>query len=158
MAPTAQEIVNLYSSRKRLHASRLSQMDEVRAAYEGRLNIPLPELDANERPMVANLLQTGVDQTTMRISSTMPNVTCPPMRDGYEIHEDNADDRRKVIMGWWHMNKLRRMQAKRARWLITYASAPVMILPDPRKRIPVWKERSPRSCLPPPATTCARPT
>lgn len=150
MAPNADQIVNLYSSRKKALAPRFSQMEEVKAAYEGKLDIPLPELDRNERPMVANLIAQGIDQNAMRIVSTMPNVTCPPMRAGYEIHEDNADDRRKAILGWWTMNRLRLIQARRARWLITYASAPAMIRPDPRRRIPFWQARSPRTTLPPP--------
>lgn len=150
MPPTAAEIVNLYNQRKKAHQGRITQMEEVKAAYEGKLDIPLPELDRNERPMVANLISQGIDQNAMRIASTMPNVTCPPMRAGFDVHEDNADDRRRAILGWWTMNKLRRMQSKRSRWLITYSAAPVMIRPHPKKRIPYWQERSPRTSLPPP--------
>ena len=150
MAPTAEQIVNLYSSRKKLHTTRITQMEEVKAAYEGRMDIPLPELDRNERPMVANLIAQGVDQTAMRIVSTMPNVTCPPIKAGFDKHEDNADDRRKAILGWWTMNRLELLQAKRARWLVTYASAPAMIRPHPKRRIPFWHVRDPLTSLPPP--------
>lgn len=150
MAPNAEAIVNLYASRKKALQPRLAQMEEVKNAYEGRLDIPLPELDRNERPMVANLIAQGIDQNAMRIASTMPNVMCPPMRAGFDVHEDNADDRRKALLGFWTMNRLRQLQAKRARWLITYASAPSMIRPDPRRRIPFWHARSPLTALPPP--------
>lgn len=150
MAPTAENVVALYSSRKRALAARISQMEEVRAAYNGKLEIPLPELDRNEKPMVANLIAQGVDQTAMRIVSTMPNVSCPPLRGGFDKHEDNADDRRKAILGWWTMNRLELLQAKRARWLVTYASAPAMIRPDPQRRIPFWHARDPLTALPPP--------
>lgn len=150
MPPEVEQIVNLYQSRKKAHAPRQAQMEEVRRAYNGNMTIPLPELDATEKPMVANLIAQGVDQTAMRIVSTMPNVTCPPMRPGFDRHEDNADDRRKAILGWWTMNRLELVQAKRARWLVTYASAPAMVRPDPRRRIPYWHARDPITALPPP--------
>lgn len=150
MAPNAEAIVNLYSSRKRALQPRMAQMEEVKAAYEGKLDIPLPELDRNERPMVANLIAQGIDQNAMRIASTMPNVSCPPMRAGFDVHEDNADDRRKALLGFWSMNRLRQLMAKRARWLITYASAPCMIRPDVKRRVPMWHARSPLTAMPPP--------
>src|SRR5688572_15632357 len=150
MAPTAEEIVHLYKQRKQAQQPRHSAMEEVRAAYAGELDIPLPELDRNEKPMVANLIAQGVDQTAMRIVSTMPNVVCPPTRPGFDVHEAAADDRRKALMGFWTMNRLELIQSKRARWLITYASAPVMVRPDPRRRVPYWHARDPLSAYPPP--------
>lgn len=155
MPISTDEIVNLYESRKRSLQPRHAQMEEVKAAYNGELDIPLPELDRNERPMVANLIQTGIDQNAMRVVSTMPNVTCPPMRAGYDVHEQNADDRRKALMGFWSMNRLELIQAKRARWLLTYASTPAVILPDPRRRIPIWDVRSPLTAFPPPGDDLA---
>ena len=150
MGPTATEVISLYSQRKKTHQARISAMEEVRRAYNGELDIPLPELNANERPMVANLISQGIDGTAQRIVSTMPNVTCPPMRAGYGKHEDNANERRNALMGFWTQNRLELLQAERARWLITYASAPVMVRPDPRKRIPFWHARTPLTALPPP--------
>jgi hypothetical protein len=148
--PDAAAIVELYSQRKRSYQGRMAQMDEVRRAYNGDLDVPLPELDRNERPMVANLITQGVDQTAMRIVSTMPNVSCPPMRPGFEVHEENANDRRNALMGFWTQNRLELLQARRARWLVTYASAPVMVRPDPRRRMPYWHARSPLTAYPPP--------
>lgn len=153
--PTADEIVSLYSQRKRARQQRTAQMDEVRRAYNGELDIPLPELNTNEKPMVANLITQGVDQTAMRIVSTMPNVTCPSMRPGFDVHDANANDRRNALYGFWTMNRLELLQAKRARWLVTYASAPVMVVPNPKRRIPMWDSRSPLTALPPPGDDLA---
>ena len=150
MAPTTAEIVALYHARRKLHQRRITQMEEVKKAYEGDLELPLPELDRSERPMVANLISQGIDQTANRIVSTMPNVTCPPVRPGFDVHEQNAEDRRQAIYGFWSMNRLNLVQRKRARWLITFASAPVMIRPDPIRRIPLWQARNPMTALPPP--------
>jgi hypothetical protein len=144
------ELANLFFSRRRSMQHRLTRMNEVKAAYEGDISLPLPELARDEKPMVANLISQGVDQTANRIVSTMPNVTCPPIRPGYDIHERNAEDRRNALYGLWSMNRLNLVQRKRARWLITFSAAPVIIRPDPVRGIPVWQARSPLQALPPP--------
>lgn len=150
MAPSASEIVELWSARKKAHQRRLARMDELRRAYCGELDLPLPELNRNERPMVANLIAQGLDQTAMRIVSTMPNVTCPPLRAGMDKWETNAEDRRNAIYSWWTMNDLALIQARRARWLVGYSSAPVIIAPDLRRNVPSWEACDPRMVLPPP--------
>lgn len=147
---TADDVVDLYQNRRRAMQGRIAKMEEIKRAYEGDLNLPLPELARNEKPLVANLIAQGVDQTANRIVSTMPNVECPPMRPGFDTHENNADDRRNALYGFWSMNRLNLIQRKRARWLITFSCAPVMIRPDPVRGIPLWQARSPLQALPPP--------
>ena len=147
---TPDEIVALYQSRRKLLAPRIARMEELRRAYMGDLEIPLPELDRTERPMVANLIAQGLDGTAQRISSTLPNVSCPPTRAGFDNSEERAEARRNVIYGWWSMNNLSKIQRHRARWLVGYSSAPVMIRPDPIRSIPKWQERNPLTALPPP--------
>lgn len=147
---SVEEIVALYSTRKKHHQKRLARMMELRAAYRGEMAIPLPELGRNEKPMVANLVAQGLDGIAQRIASTMPSVSCPPARPGFDNAEQNAETRRNVIYGWWSMNRLNQIQRKRARWLVGYSTAPVVIRPDPRRRIPVWHPRDPLTTLPPP--------
>lgn len=146
----AESVADLYAGRKKTMQRRLTQMEEVKRAYEGALDLPLPELARNEKPLVANLIAQGVDQTANRIVSTMPNVTCPALRAGYDKHEDNANERRNALHGFWSMNRLNLKMRKRARWLITFACAPVMVRPDPVRGIPVWQARNPMQALPPP--------
>lgn len=149
---TAEEIVQLYAVRKKFHARRQTRMEELRCAYRGEMDVPLPELGRNEKPMTANLVAQGLDGIAQRIASTMPNVTCPPTRPGFENSEQNAETRRNVIYGWWDMNRLGQIQRKRSRWLVGYATAPVVIRPDPKRGIPVWHARDPLTTLPPPST------
>lgn len=150
MPVSAEEIVQLYHSRRKTLSPRMARMEELRKAYMGDLSVPLPELDRTERPMVANLIAQGLDGTAQRIASTMPNVTCPPLRPGFNNAEGAAETKRNVIYGWWHMNKLAKIQRKRARWLVGYSSAPVMIRPDPVRSFPRWHERNPLTAFPPP--------
>jgi hypothetical protein len=150
MPPTTEHIVDLYHRRRKTHQGRLTAMNTLRDAYEGQMDLPLPELARNEKPLVANLIAQGLDGRANRVSSTMPNVTCPPLRPGFEKHEENANDRRNAVMGWWDENGINLSMRKRARWLIGYGSAPVMIGFDLSRKIPIWIELSPLQCLPPP--------
>lgn len=145
-----EEIVNRYRQRQRLAGPMLGRMRELRDAVNGDVVIPLPEIDSSERPAVANLIAQGLDQTAMRIASTMPDVQCPALRPGIQVSEDRARSRRQAILGWWSMNRLGLVQRRRARWLIGYGSAPVVIRPDTRRHIPMWHARNPLTTFPPP--------
>lgn len=147
---TPDEVVSLYRSRKKTLSGRHDHMEELRKAYAGDISVPLPELDRNEKPMVANLIAQGLDGAAMRVSSTLPMVTCPPTRPGFENSERAADLRRNAIYGFWESNRLGLIQRQRARWLVGYSSAPVMIRPDPVRSIPKWQERNPLTAYGPP--------
>lgn len=150
MAPTAEQIVELYRQRKKALDPRIARMSEVRNAVEGLLDIPLPELDRNEKPMVANLMEIGLSQGSQRISSTLPDVRCQPLRPGIQRSEQLARDRRAAILGWWDMCGLDLSLRKRARWYLAYACAPVIIRRDKQRSIPEWVERDPLTTFPPP--------
>jgi hypothetical protein len=150
------QIVALYHQRKKLMDPRVARMIEVRDAVNGDIVVPLPELDRSERPMVANLIDSGLNQHAMRIASTMPDVRCQPLRPGIAASEAKANDRRAAILGWWSMNKLGIIQRRRARFFVGYAMAPVVIRAQPinpsaRKRdVPIWQWRDPLTTFPPP--------
>lgn len=150
MAPTTEEIVELFRQRKKALDPRIARMGQVRDAIEGLLDIPLPELDRNEKPMTANLMEVGLSQGAQRVSSTMPDVRCQPLRPGIELSERKARDRRSAILGWWTMNRLGLIQRKRSRWFLAYACAPVIIRRNLKRSIPQWQERDPLTAFPPP--------
>ena len=74
-----EEIVGLLRERESNLEPSLARMRRVRAAYDGDIVVPLPELDDHEQVAVANLLAQGLDQTAMRIASVMPDVVMPPV-------------------------------------------------------------------------------
>lgn len=143
-------IVSWFNERKMAMGPTLNRMRQLADAVNGDVIIPLPELDASERPAVANLIAQGLDQTAQRIASTLPNVNCPPVRPGFQVSEDKARKRRAAILGWWDMNKLNLIQRRRARWLIGYGCAPVVLRPHMKRRIPMWHARNPLTTYPPP--------
>ena len=68
-----EEIVALYNHRRRSLGPVHQQMQKVRELANGDIIVPLNELDRNAKSSVANLLVQGLDQMSMRVSSTMPS-------------------------------------------------------------------------------------
>lgn len=151
---SADEIVSLYHQRKKQRDPLLARAREITEAYNGDMPVPLPELEESERVAVANLVQSGLDQTAMRIASVMPSVFVPALRPGVKSSEKRARARRGAYMGWWDANRLPLKMRRRARWLIGYTAAPVIMRPDHQRRIPRWEPRNPLAAFP---ATCLDP-
>lgn len=148
MTTSLDDIAVLYSERKSRMAPQLQEMAELTDAYEGTVTVPLPELDRNERVAVANLIAQGLDQTAMRIASTMPDVQFPPTVPGQALAEKRSRVSRAATLGWWGASEMDLKLARRARWLIGYATAPVVVRPDDKLGAPRWWLRSPLSTFP----------
>jgi hypothetical protein len=126
----------------------LAKMREIKAAYEGDIVIPLPELDQANKPAVANLLNQGLDQMSMRVASVSPDVYYPPLKPGIDKSEKNARQRRLANLAWWSQNHMRIKMRRRARWLVGYGATPVVIRPDFKREIPMWHIRDPLTTFP----------
>lgn len=150
MTISVEEICTAYKQRCDLAGPMLAQLREVREVYNGDLAIPLPEMDRTEKAAIPNLLQQGIDQTGMRIASTMPMVWYPPVEPGNRASENRASVRRKATLGWWQENRLPLKMRRRARYLIGYASSPVVLRPNKKTGIARWELRDPLSCFPAP--------
>jgi hypothetical protein len=140
---SVEQIIGLYRSRKAEHGPRDARAAELKQVYEGMVTIGLPELDETKAPAIANWCTQGLDQLAMRIARSSPEVTCPPVRQGFKGSEDNARTRRRALTAWHQENRLDLQLSKRARWFIGYAAAPVMIRPDTKLHIPRWEPRDP---------------
>lgn len=142
-------IVSLFQDRKkhwgRVHAAGAL----IKQVYNGELELVLPDLETTTRAAVANLIMTGVDQHAMRIASVMPNIVCPPLKSG-NAARNRADNRRMALQSWWYLNKIPRLQRRRARHLIGYSMSPVLVRPD-KCGYPVWEMRDPLSTFPAPS-------
>lgn len=143
--PSVEDIIGMLEERKQAQSPLLANMARLRDAYNGDIVIPLPEMDRQEQAAVANLISTGLDQSAMRISSTMPNLFYPPVKPGDNASEKRANVRREANLAWWENNKMPIKMRRRARHLIGYASSPVILRPDSRRGIARWELRSPLS-------------
>lgn len=153
---TAERIAELYRTRWRERHPILNAMFEIRDVVNGDVLIPLPEMDEAEKPAVANLIGEGIDQTAMRVASTLPNVVVPALDPRVEKGRrsiDWADRRRKALVGWHKHSNLRRQHRLKARHLVGYGAAVMEICPDFQNAAPVWKIHDPLTAFPAPRAT-----
>ena len=137
------EIVELYHQRRLAAGPVHEQMRRVRDLANGDVVVPLNELDRNAKTNVANLLVQGLDQMSMRVSSTMPSPFFPPVKEGSENAKKMARMRKKAVLGFWDENKMQMKLRRRARHLLAYSSSPVFIKPDFATLTPKWVVRNP---------------
>jgi hypothetical protein len=154
-ATAAGQIVTMYQERRMNRSGIIKRMTEVRDHYNGDVIVPLPELDEAERPAIPNLIAQGIDQFSMRVASILPDIQYPAMRNGIQVSENRARDRRLANLGWWDMNKMTTKVRRRARHLTAYGMSAISISPvalDPadRRQIPFWRVRNPLSTYPSP--------
>jgi hypothetical protein len=112
-------------------------------------------LDKDEKSMAVNLMGPGLDQLAMRIASTMPDISCDPLRRGIKDSENRADTKRLALLSWWDMNRMDMILRRRARYLLGYAASPVSISfmamnPLDKRDIPHWRALNPMSVFPAP--------
>lgn len=147
---TTDEIVNLYKIRREAQGPLMRQMREVQELVNGDIILPLNELDKNAKSSVANLVSVGLEQMSMRIASTMPVPYFPPLREGQERAKELARTRKRAMLSIWDANRMPAKQRRRARHLLAYSSAPVVIKPDFRTNTPKWHIRNPLDTFPSP--------
>ena len=134
----AEQIIQLYEQRKRVAGPLYEQMKKVRELANGDVIIPLNELDKSAQSSVANLLVVGLDQMSMRVSSTMPTAYFPPMKDGSERSKINSKIRKQAMQAMWTHNRMPNKMRRRARHLLGYSSSPVYLKPNFLSLIPTW--------------------
>ncbi|HUR52882.1 MAG TPA: hypothetical protein VMZ71_02040, partial [Gemmataceae bacterium] len=96
-----------------------------------------------------NLTLVGIDQSAMRVASTMPSAHFEAAKIG-KTFEEAARTKSDVVAGWWDANSMRRKMRRRARHLIGYGASPVVVRPDVKRQIPCWQVLSPRNVFPAP--------
>jgi len=127
------------------------QMQAVRELANGDIVVPLNELDRSARSSVANLLVQGLDQTSMRIASTMPSPYFPAFREGSERSKELANTRKKAMLAMWDENRMNMVLRRRARHFLAYSSSAVVLKPDFKTLVPRWHVRNPLDTYPCPS-------
>lgn len=139
-----QRILSIYNHRK-MHSSKWRQGAEViRRAANYEMIVPLPEMDQIEKPAIANLMATGIDNNALRIASQMPSIEYPPLKPGIDKSENMARQRMLANSAWWDMNQMQQILRQRARFLVGYGTSAVVIRPvspkiGDKRKIPFWR-------------------
>lgn len=138
------QIVELYHQRETGMGREFARMRRVLDTYNGDLALPLPELGAeigrHDQAGVANFLAVGLDQTSMRVADPTPNVSIPALKQ-MKKWQDKARDQRRALLGHFEQNSIKRKMRRRARHLLGYGTAPVVI--RPYRGMATWELRSP---------------
>lgn len=143
-----QEILQLYRDRKTKYALLHSKMGQIADIYNGRAVVPLPDMDRDEMPSVPNILAQGIDQMAGRISSVSPTVQFPSLKPGLRRYDRMAADNARVIGGWWQDDRVMLKQKTRARRILAYGMAPVVIRWNYEDHRPSWHVRHPMESFP----------
>lgn len=146
--PSVGEIVTRLGIRKSEHGVTQEIARIISQTYGGNLAIPLTEADKREPLSTANFLVQGIDQHAFRISRTRAEITVPSTDPGKPRADDLARLKRRVFYGMWSVNDMLSIDEKRARWLVAYTKAPVLLRPDMEKRSKTcggvkWEPRTP---------------
>src|SRR5579859_5630922 len=149
MAMDVRDIYNLYEARKKRLSTSHQAALKVQQAYYGEIILPLPEIDRAERPLVANLILSGGEQRAMRVASTMPDVQYPSAQPGQTLADKKARQRRLLNLSWWDDDLMALKLRKRARYMVFYASTPVILRPNFKEQRPTWQVRNPLTTFAP---------
>ncbi len=148
-------IEQTYRQRQSERGPLLTRWADVARHVDGDIMVPLAELDKDEKSMAVNLMGPGLDQLAMRIASTMPDISCDPIRPGIKDSENKAANKRRAMLSWWDMNRMDMIMRRRARYLLGYAASPVSISfmglnPLDKREMPHWRVLNPMCVFPAP--------
>lgn len=146
-------LLELWTQRERAAGPRKARDRETLEMFEGRMAVPLPEMDQLTKAAVANLLKQGGTAKAQRIGSVPPMILFPA--GASRAAQRRARNKTKALQGMWDENGLRLQRRQRARWLLYYATSPVVIRPrfiDGKWSVR-WELRSALSAYPSPTTS-----
>lgn len=138
-----EQVLAIWLERKNREGPWAARAREVRDLYGGDIAVPLPELEKNEKPAVANLAYMGINQMGTRAASVLPDIQYPVRNSGVKSQVAQARKKRQANFGWWDANHIGLKMYRRGRWLLAYAKAPVIIRPDFQMDMPRWDLRDP---------------
>ena len=145
---SATDVYALYQQRRSEQSPLLNRMQDVASHYHDEIVLPLPELDANERYSVPNLIALGIDQFGMRVASVLPDQTWPALDTSKKTSVQRSVQRRQAAFGWWEASNMKLALRQRARWLVGYSSSPVLVTPNYDTGMPFYEPRNPAMALP----------
>lgn len=145
---TAEQVVEKLERRRADMGPMLARMIAVRDAYHGDIVVPLPEIEADELPSVANLLNQGVEQMASRVASVRPNILCPPRDAMIKREKDQAQKRRNALFGWWEQNNIDHKLGQQARHILAYGQSYLWTRWNPDTGIPVYRVCDPLATFP----------
>lgn len=145
---TADWYTQLYKARREQADPQILRMQKAQSVLNDDIKVVIHELNEADQPAVANIAKLALRQLSQRIASVEPSIYFPSLDLGKPRADNAAENRGKVVRGWWHDNKMRLRNAQRARHLLAYACCPITFRPHPEKKIPCAYVRHPLYTFP----------
>jgi hypothetical protein len=148
---TLEEIGQRIRARQRRAGPVLQAMKELQDRVNGDVTVVLPELGFQNKPAVANLIAQGLDSLALQCSLPEPTLVFPPLdpkRKRGPRSSEYSRIRRLACASWWERNDISVMRGRLFRYLIGYGTAPLVVVPDFKERIPRMTMRNPLHCFP----------
>lgn len=142
------DVLELTRERGIYYTSLHAGMQAVSDVYNGKVTVPLPDMEKEEKPSIPNLLQQGVDQLAGRAMSTVPSVSFASTDPGKRAKDRNAAAASATCTGWWQADRLGTKMKTRSRRFFAYAMAPVVIRWNYKEHRPMWQVRHPLETFP----------
>jgi hypothetical protein len=117
-----EEVVQLWRIRLTEQGPHLNRLREIADYYQGDLVIPMPELDAAEKPAVANLLAQAVDQLAIRTSGVLPDLRYFPTDPKEQATVERARTARAAMQATWDQNDMSLLFAGSAQKYYAYGT------------------------------------
>jgi hypothetical protein len=123
---TPEEIAGLFYRYRRDGQDRKARMQEIAQIADGDIAIPLPELNAAERPAVVNLTHQGIQGMAQRFSTVQPNTDFIPYRNT-KAERKAAEIRTRLVDFWWAEDRAPLVDAQAGRYMFGYGTAPMRV-------------------------------
>src|SRR5687768_2043025 len=123
---SADEVAQLFQDRLKASSPLLEMMRQVRDQVNGDVLVPLPEMEASQKPAVANIVAGAIEQTSMRVASTMPHITVPPLNPRNQDSLDRAKKAEGALRGYMRASRIKqKVNRRRARYMTAYGQSAV---------------------------------
>lgn len=156
-----ERIIETFAARERARSKLDAEHGRIRRILDGDASV-LWQIMANtgldETPTpstseiyTANMLLMAGDQLSRRIAAN------PTIRDFATSDKPAAKKRSEKAEAWkqyvWRENKMNLTGRQVSKWLLAYAEAPIVCVPDPARGMPCYEERDPLTAYPAEAHT-----
>lgn len=147
------EILALLDEARKQQHPMVQMAQKVLDVYDGKIALPLSEIDKVSEPAVANLTFSGVDAMGQAIGSQVPQNFFAQRGDG-PTNRARAREKRDLVGYWWDESNVEGQLPEWGRFYAAYGAAYVMVKPHLKKGCPEYIGLDPLRTFPSGTDVC----
>lgn len=141
------EIMSLLEEAKKQQDPMVRMAQKVLDVYDGKIVLPLDEIDKVSEPAVANLTFSGVDAAGQAIGSQLPQNFFAQRGESAQARKV-ARQKTGLVDWWWDESDVEIQLPQWARFYVAYGAAYVMVKPHMKKECPEYVGLDPLRTFP----------